>query len=144
MRLWSLHPKYLDPQGLVALWREALLAQKVLQGETRGYTAHPQLERFRARRSAAAAVAAYLAAVHVEAATRGYSFDAGKIGASRSRKLIAVTEGQLAYEWEHLMRKLSARNPGLHRQWRRVRAPEAHPLFEIGPGEIETWERPLK
>lgn len=27
MRLWSLHPKHLDPQGLVALWREVLLAR---------------------------------------------------------------------------------------------------------------------
>lgn len=33
MRLWTLHPKYLDTKGLVALWREALLAQKVLQGK---------------------------------------------------------------------------------------------------------------
>jgi len=30
MRLWSLHPRYLDAKGLVALWREGLLAQKVL------------------------------------------------------------------------------------------------------------------
>jgi hypothetical protein len=27
MRLWSLHPKYLDAKGLVAVWR--LLAKKV-------------------------------------------------------------------------------------------------------------------
>jgi len=31
MRLWTIHPKYLDRQGLLALWREALLAQKVLR-----------------------------------------------------------------------------------------------------------------
>ena len=47
MRLWTLHPRYLDARGLVALWREALLAQKVLRGKTRGYRAHPQLQRFR-------------------------------------------------------------------------------------------------
>jgi hypothetical protein len=29
-RIWSLHPKYLDARGLVALWREGLLAQAVL------------------------------------------------------------------------------------------------------------------
>src|SRR5665213_874155 len=46
MRLWTLHPRYLDAQGLVAAWREALLAQKVLEGATRGYTRHPQLIRF--------------------------------------------------------------------------------------------------
>jgi hypothetical protein len=32
MRLWTLHPQYLDPRGLVALWRVALLAQQVLLG----------------------------------------------------------------------------------------------------------------
>lgn len=48
MRLWSVHPKYLDVRGLVALWREGLLAQAVLRGRTKGYLHHPQLERFRA------------------------------------------------------------------------------------------------
>lgn len=43
MRLWSLHPQYLDAKGLVALWREGLLAQAVLAGQTRGYKRHPQL-----------------------------------------------------------------------------------------------------
>ena len=47
MRLWSVHPLHLDRQGLTACWREALLAQAVLAGRTRGYRAHPQLERFR-------------------------------------------------------------------------------------------------
>ena len=46
MRLWSVHPRYLDTAGLTACWREALLAQKVLTGATRGYRRHPQLERF--------------------------------------------------------------------------------------------------
>ena len=41
MKLWSIHPKYLDAKGLVALWREALLAQKVLDGKTEGYKNHP-------------------------------------------------------------------------------------------------------
>lgn len=31
-----MHPRYLDAKGLVALWREALLVQAVLRGETRG------------------------------------------------------------------------------------------------------------
>ena len=43
MRLWSLHPKYLDKLGLLGLWRESLLAQKVLLGKTKGYKNHPQL-----------------------------------------------------------------------------------------------------
>jgi len=37
MRLWTIHPKYLDAKGLVALWRETLLAKHVLEGKTPGY-----------------------------------------------------------------------------------------------------------
>ncbi len=40
MRLWSLHPKYLDVKGLVRAWREGLLARKALGGETKGYRNH--------------------------------------------------------------------------------------------------------
>lgn len=75
MRLWSLHPKYLDPKGLVALWREALLARAVLRGETRGYRHHPQLQRFQAHATPRMAINAYLMAVHAEATARGYNFD---------------------------------------------------------------------
>lgn len=46
MRIWSVHPSLLDAKGLVACWRETLLAQKVLQGLTKGYKNHPQLDRF--------------------------------------------------------------------------------------------------
>src|SRR4051812_19069222 len=117
MRLWSLHPKYLDPQGLVALWREALLARAVLRGETRGYRSHPQLERFRDQSSPLAAINAYLAGVHAEAVSRGYAFDATKIERTRTRARVEVTTGQLRYEWEHLLRKLAARSPSLHERW---------------------------
>ena len=71
MRLWTLHPKYLDPKGLVALWREALLARAVLRGETSGYTRHPQLERFRSHEKPLFALDAYLAVVFDEAVSRG-------------------------------------------------------------------------
>jgi hypothetical protein len=142
MRLWSLHPKYLDPQGLVALWREALLAQAVLQGNTRGYQAHPQLDRFRAQRTPMVAIGAYLLAVWSEASARGYSFDRSKIAEARRHRLIPVTKGQLEHEWRHLLGKLSVRNAELHDRWNPVRVPECHPLFEVRPGSIEPWERP--
>jgi hypothetical protein len=143
MRLWSLHPKYLDPQGLVALWREALLAQAVLMGKTRGYHAHPQLHRFREQRVPHGAIGAYLREVHVEAAARGYSFDREKIARRASRhKPIAVMQGQVDYEWDHLMRKLKERNPQLHRKWRRLdEPPVVHPLFAVCEGGVEAWER---
>jgi len=141
MRLWTIHPRYLDTQGLVALWREALLARAVLRGQTRGYRHHPQLERFKAHASPRSAINAYLAAVHSEATARGYAFDKRKIGPVRAVDAISATTGQISYEWRHLMAKLAVRNRALRRQWRTVRVPQCHPLFTAVPGLIEQWER---
>jgi hypothetical protein len=141
MRLWTLHPKYLDPKGLVALWREGLLARAVLRGETTGYRHHPQLVRFRLHPTPRTAINAYLAEVLLEAQRRGYSFDATKIGPVRAAVILTATAGQLAYEWRHLLTKLERRNPGLHRQWIRTRFPEPHPIFRMIEGDVETWER---
>jgi hypothetical protein len=137
MRLWSLHPKYLDAQGLVALWRESLLAQAVLRGETRGYQYHPQLERFKNSTAPLSAMSAYLKAIHAEAENRGYTFDKSKIKPCRKAVRLTVTEGQLHYERAHLLKKLKTRNPDVyHTLW------EAHPLFRVTKGGIATWERP--
>jgi hypothetical protein len=102
MRLWTIHPKHLDAKGLVVLWREALLAQKVLQGRTRGYRHHPQLFRFQALRNPAAALASYLAVVHEESVRRGYHFDRKKsgsndfAGASPRQKASYFTNGNIS------------------------------------------------
>lgn len=141
MRLWSLHPRYLDRQGLLALWREALLARAVLGGRTKGYRHHPQLERFRMHPSPRAAICAYLGAIHAEAARRGYAFDRRKAGPQRAVAPIPVTRGQLAYEWEHLLRKLAERHPEQYRRWRALRRPACHPLMRCCAGEVEAWER---
>jgi hypothetical protein len=141
MRLWTIHPQYLDAKGLVALWREALLAQKVLQGGTRGYRHHPQLSRFLATPRPAAALACYLIAVHEESVLRGYHFDASKIGLERFRGSIAETRGQLLYEWAHLRRKLAARDPKRFRASQTIVRPETHPLFRIIPGAVREWEK---
>ena len=142
MRLWSLHPQYLDAKGLVALWREALLAQAVLSGKTAGYRHHPQLHRFRAQPTPVSAIAAYLRAVHAEAAARGYRFDGGRIAPGRTASRIAVTRGQLHFEWRHLMAKLEARAPERWRTMSACDAVEPHPLFRMVPGEVADWERP--
>ena len=141
MRLWSLHPKYLDPQGLVALWREALLAKAVLRGQTRGYTRHPQLERFRAHPHPRSAINSYLAAVHAEAIHRGYAFDCSKIGPVRTVQPIPVSSGQIACEWLHLQSKLSVRSPAVLAQWSSVLNPTCHPLFRSQAGPVASWER---
>jgi hypothetical protein len=141
MRLWTLHPKYLDARGLVALWREALLAQKVLHGATRGYKHHPQLRRFSGLANPPAALATYLAAVQEEAVRRGYKFYASKIGRRRIRWKMAETRGQLLYEWRHLKRKLKRRDAKRYRDLLPVKIPAPHPLFRIVPGKVRDWER---
>ena len=134
MRLWTLHPRYLDRQGLTGLWREALLAQAVLRGLTQGYRSHPQLLRFRAQAEPLAAIATYLRAVHAEAAQRGYRFNVALIPEFRSSAPIAETEGQLAFEWAHLRAKLALRSPGRLAVCQDLLLPEPHPLFTIQPG----------
>jgi hypothetical protein len=141
VRLWSLHPRHLDARGLVALWREGLLARAVLLGRTRGYLHHPQLERFLDRADPAAAVDCYLSRVLDEAQSRGYRFDASKIRYGRCRHAPAtVSTGQLEYEWDHLLAKLAARDPA---RWRaeRLHRPEPHGCFRAVPGPIAPWER---
>jgi hypothetical protein len=139
--LWTLHPKYLDARGLVALWREALLAQKVLRGATRGYKHHPQLFRFAKTKHPPAALAAYLQGVHDEAGRRGYEFNASKIGRRRFRGTLKETHGQLLYEWRHLKRKLKQRDPKRLHDLALVKIPVPHPLFRIVPGKVRAWEK---
>src|SRR4051812_17502365 len=127
MRLWTLHPRYLDPQGLVACWREALLAQKVLSGGTRGYRHHPQLLRFRSADDPMSAIAAFLHEIAAEAGRRGYAFDVRKISGPQNSRRISETRGQLDYEWAHLKRKLRMRAPANARRMLEVKKPEPHP-----------------
>ncbi|HEX9137747.1 MAG TPA: pyrimidine dimer DNA glycosylase/endonuclease V [Nitrospirota bacterium] len=142
MRLWSFHPKYLDPRGLVALWREALLAQKVLQGGTTGYRNHPQLERFKSHPDPAAAIATYLHSIFEESLRRGYAFNVRKIGSKRVSDRISCTRGQLLFEWDHLKKKLMVRCPGKYHEIQHIMSPEPHPLFALVDGEQEAWEVP--
>jgi hypothetical protein len=141
MRLWTLHPRYLDAKGLVAAWREALLAQKVLGGATRGYRRHPQLERFRAHRDPPAMAASYLRPLHAESLARGYRFDASKIVRALPCATVEETDGQLLFEWSHLLAKLALRAPALHAELRSIARPEPHPLFTIVPGPRRLWEK---
>ena len=141
MRLWTVHPKYLDARGLVALWREALMAQAVLRGRTNGYARHPQLVRFRRSRRPVRCIAAFLRTVQAEGARRGYAFDAGKIARGGRVEPIDVTRGQLEFEWAHLLDKLQRRDPERFEALVAVRRMEPHPLFRIVPGGVEDWEK---
>ena len=142
MRLWTVHPHLLDARGLVALWREGLLAKAVLEGRTRGYRNHPQLIRFRAHPDPVAAITAYLHEVLAESLARDYHFDATKLpGRTLSVDTIQETLGQLVYEWQHLLQKLRIRDPERYQAHRDFGKPAPHPLFTIIPGEVREWEK---
>ena len=140
MRLWSIHPKYLDAKGLVAVWREGLLAQKVLKGKTRGYTNHPQLDRFKSLRDPLAAIGRYLYYIHKESLKRGYYFNVGKIDNIKSRTRMPLNSGQVDYERRHLLTKLKSRDRSLFLKIRLVKELEVHPFFRVVKGEVEDWE----
>lgn len=139
MRLWSLHPRLLDRAALVAGWREGLLAQKVLQGRTKGYRNHPQLDRFRAGGDSSALVAGWLVPLAEEAQRRGYRFNRALVAATPAPPgSLSVTQGQLELELAHLTAKLRQRDPA----WlERLEGPVPHPLFTLVPGPVEPWER---
>lgn len=141
MRLWTVHPQYLDAKGLVAAWREALLAQKVLSGLITGYRYHPQLIRFHSHPQPLQAVAAFLTGLADEAERRGYHFHTNKILQSEIVDKIEETDGQLLFEWAHLQEKLEKRSPILHRRLSNIIQPEPHPLFHIVSGRIRNWEK---
>ena len=140
MRLWTIHPRYLDTKGLLAVWREGLLAQKVLQNRTVGYRNHPQLKRFLSASDPAAAIASYLREIHRESVQRGYQFSEDKIAPVEFHDQISCTRGQLGYEWTHLLEKLKQRDRARYQALRDLSEPEPHPLFHIIGGEIEDWE----
>ncbi|AEG18254.1 pyrimidine dimer DNA glycosylase/endonuclease V [Methanobacterium paludis] len=140
MRLWSLHPKYLDCKGLVALWREGLLARTVLKGETRGYRNHPQLERFKNQPDPVVAIDTYLLNVYKESQLRGYKFNRGKIGDKFTNYKIEVTRGQILYELEHLKRKLDVRDHVRYLELENLDIPLINPIFKVVEGDVEPWE----
>lgn len=141
MRLWSLHPRYLDVKGLLALWREGLLAQNVLLGKTRAYANHPQLIRFKHTSNSVGALATYLRVVVDEAERRGYDFDRSKIVRRNYRSRIELTSGQFEYEIAHLHNKLKIRDKQRYLDLRNTRRIIPHPLFIKIRGPIAGWER---
>ena len=143
MRLWSLNPKYLDSKGLLAVWREGLLAKKVLEGRTKGYKNHPQLIRFKNFEEPLSAINSYLYYIFLESQHRGYSFNESKISFIKSRKTITITKGQLKYELEHLLKKLKIRDQKKFNEVKNLNLSkiETNPIFKVIEGKIEHWEK---
>ncbi|MEO5985218.1 MAG: pyrimidine dimer DNA glycosylase/endonuclease V [Ferruginibacter sp.] len=140
MRIWSIHLRYLDSKGLVALWREALLAKNVLEGKTKGYRNHPQLHRFKILNNPLDAINQYLCAVHQEALFRQYNFDQTKFNQPNKGLLMSVTHEQMKYEFKHLLLKLKTRDKRIYNKIKNSNTIDPHPLFEVLEGTIECWE----
>ncbi len=140
MRIWSVHPKYLDSKGLVALWRETLLAKKVLEGTTKGYKNHSQLVRFKVLADSNNAINYYLSELYAHSLERGYNFNKDKFCKNICPVTMEVSDKQLAYEFEHLLRKLFVRDRQRFEELKSIRTIEPHPMFQVISGEIASWE----
>ncbi|MFH1458999.1 MAG: pyrimidine dimer DNA glycosylase/endonuclease V [Candidatus Omnitrophota bacterium] len=141
MRLWSIHPQYLDTKGLLALWREALLAKCILENKTKGYQKHPQLLRFRNQKSPLGAINFYLKEIYNESRKRNFHFDSSKIGAKICKNSIPVTTGQIKYEFKHLLSKLKQRDRIKYDLLKSNKNIQTHPVFQKSTGGIEFWEK---
>lgn len=142
MRLWSLSPKYLDSKGLVALWREGLLAKKVLEGKTKGYKNHPQLERFKNRSDSLQLINLYLSEVYWEAKNRGYNFSNQKLEKVAALDVkVKISQGQLEYEFAHLLAKLQVRDKQKYQELSSIKLIEINSVFKKIPGGVEKWEK---
>lgn len=143
MRIWSIHPKYLDVKGLLAVWRESLLAKAVLEEKVTAYRNHPQLLRFRNYSNPIAAINQYLLGIWQEATRRNYKFDKTKIDLPVEKCSLFVNEGQVQYEFQHLLKKLETRATDQYLQLKDYRLGdiELHHLFALRKGGIEEWEK---
>ncbi len=142
MRIWSLHPSYLDWMGLGAQWREALLAQKVTEGKTKGWKNHPQLDRFKYHPKPMEAVGFYLKRIQVESVKRGYKYNYSKILYPDALvDSINLTFGQLQYEFDLLQERLEKRTPKKYEENARINKLRAQPLSNLVPGLPEKWEK---
>lgn len=135
---------HLDAKGLTALWRESLLAKKVLRGKTKGYRSHPQLLRFRATRRPVRHIERYLHVIFEESRRRGYRFDRRKLGRLQKCRPIRTTNGQLSFEWKHLKKKVRHRDSEHSRELARIKTPKSNPAFRIVSGPLEIWEKRRK
>jgi hypothetical protein len=142
MRLWSLHPKYLDVKGLNGLWREGIMARNALLGIKKGYFNHPQLERFKKQENSVLFIDTYLLNVYNESITRNYNFNREKFGLNFTDSKIDVTDGQILYEFKHLKRKLKIRDIYKYDELNEIKFPDVNPVFKVVKGDIELWERP--
>ena len=82
--------------------------------------------------------------VYKEACARGYKFDVAKVGKFDAENLskIAVTRGQIEYEFRFLQEKLKLRDLKKYKENLNVKNIEISTIFTKIDGDIELWEKP--
>lgn len=122
----------MDKHGLIALWREGLLAQKALNGGAKGYQNNPQLVRFKRQDNPLKAIGTYLSFVAAEGARQGYKLNHEKIlYPNFDEAVIEADLGQVAFEKEHLKDKLKRRDVIKFEELSSSKTIDANPIFNI-------------
>lgn len=113
--------------------------KNVLEGKTIGYKNHPQLIRFKNSENSVQVINQYLLAVYEESLTHGYHFNKAKFNIYFHPQTLTVTQGQIEYEMQHLLKKLKPRDFTKYNKLINQKNIEPHPIFKIIDGEIEEW-----
>lgn len=140
MSLWVVHPKYLDKQGLVSVWREGLRAQKILSGETACSSNQMLVRQFAADPQPMKAIGAYLSFIAAEGARRGYKFGHEKIKCPNfDETAVPLEPKDLVFEMKDLRRRLKARDKDKWRETVKVEKIEPHPGLRGSVMPMSKW-----
>lgn len=137
MRLWTIHPEYLDNKQLSTLWRDTLLAKNVLSGLTKHHKSDSQLNRFQNHPIPRKAINFYLSIIWEESQNRNMPFDESKFSKTslKEKEFIEVNTGQVSFEFKRL--KQEQKNDIIQ-----IPAKiKIHPLFKSVNGPVEVWEK---
>ncbi|OQB09054.1 MAG: hypothetical protein BWY21_00959 [Parcubacteria group bacterium ADurb.Bin216] len=151
MRLWSIHPVYLDDIGLSRCYYEGIGGLKTMLGMQR----HPQLNRFKQSKDPVNNLKYYLIHVYTESVFREKDYKHFELLEDLCLKsykpdYIPVSNKQLEFEIRWLVGKMSTeRCYNSHQKIERLMydyqnkniSSLTHHLFNVVDGEIEDWER---
>ncbi len=129
MRLWIAHPKYLDVQGVLRVWSDALLARSIFEGRRRGKRYKQQLAPYRKTRKPILAIDTYLYHISRDAKRRHIILSKHKLNDPLLRFRMPVTRVALREDFVHLQRALRRRKRRAAVRAGQRLAP--HPLFRV-------------
>jgi hypothetical protein len=141
MRIWSIHPKYLDSKELLNLWNETIQAKNEFLTKFSGHFSNKQLERFLDLKNPLEAINSYMSSIYREAVKRDFSVDDSFMDWDFDDSIqIPVTAGQISHEISKLKSRLRERDEKKLQKLNGRTFLELHPIFYSVPGTIEEWE----